>query len=236
MAYCNRHWLWFCCRALFLHVCVLSACLLCSAGSIVEAATVVINEDTTIDAASTMSGSHVQVVDGPDGQTNVSIVNGGSVAGFDGREHSEIILDGGIVTYLSSLEGSATFVMKSGQIGCSEQVCQLIRYDALLRADDFSTLHFFGGNIGGILRLNDSSVAHFYGRNLLLTVFNQSFASVEGVYGNGDPLQATFRFRPDIDTHVILHNVPEPVAAPALVGLAHFFLYGFRIIRRRTQS
>ncbi len=208
---------------------VLLAAMFCSSSTVIQAAAVVIDHDTTIDAVSPISGSSIQVIDGPDGPTSVGIVSGGTVAGFDGQENSTITLDGGAITFLSSLQDNATFIMRSGQFACTELVCSVIDYSTFFRAYDSSTLHFFGGMLDGI-ELNDSSVAHVYGKDLSLVIFDQIAAYVEGTYINGDPVNVSFKFRPDIDTHVILHNIPEPSEALAIIALAYVFLR--RVMRR----
>jgi hypothetical protein len=187
--------------------------------------TVIIDGDTTIDSASPISGSPIQVVDGADGPTNVTITIGGMVAGFDALDNSQVILDGGAVSFLSSLQNNVKFVIRNGQLGCLEPVCQVIDYDSLLHADDFSTLHFFGGTVDGVLRLNDSSVAHFYGQNLALALFDDQFAIVNGQYVTGAPVEVTFHFRPDIATHIVLHNIPEPGAFLGFLALTSCLLF-----------
>jgi hypothetical protein len=174
------------------------------------AAVVTIDEDTTIDASNPISGSGIEVINGSSGATIVDILSGGIVQGFHGRQGSQIILNGGNVSFLSSLSDNSTFVLRDGQFGCDIPVCQVSDYDAELTASDSSTLRFFGGVFDGIVRLNDMSFAHFYGHNLELIVFDQSFAAVEGTYLDGTPVQVAFHFRPDINSHIVLHNVPEP--------------------------
>lgn len=180
------------------------------------AADVTIDEDTTIDAGSSISGSSIEVIDGADGSTRVDIVTGGIVAGFGGRDSSTIALDGGTVTYLSSLEDNATFIMRVGTIECSEPICSVIDYSTLFQANDSSSLHFYGGMLDGI-ELNDSSVAHVYGKNLSLVIVDQIAAYVEGTYSNGEPVNVSFHFRPDIASRVVLHAVPEPCGSTALL-------------------
>jgi hypothetical protein len=199
----------------------------------VNAATVVLDHDTTIDAGSSFAGAHIQVIDGIGGPTHVHITNGGAVAGFDGHGNSEINLNGGSITFLSSLQDNAKFTMYSGQVGCTEAVCLVSDYDALFVAGDSSQLYLYGGSIGGI-RLDDSAVAHFFGEDLKLNVFDQQFAFVEGTYLNGDPVSVGFHFRPDIAEHIILNNVPEPSLATGLVALASLFLYRFRVTGDRN--
>lgn len=194
-----------------------------------SAAAVTLDQDTVIDASSPISGSGIKVIDGTGGPASVSITSGGSVVGFEGRDNSTISLDGGRVTYLSSLHDNASFVMNRGVLGCLEQVCHVIDYDADLTANDSSTLHFFGGAVPGVIRLFDSSVAHIYGENLVL--FELGFIYVKGSYRNGDPIFLAFHPRPDIRERVILHNVPEPAAASICIVLTGV-LFGLRQVRR----
>jgi hypothetical protein len=206
-------------------------CILTSIAADSFAAIVIINQDTTIDAGSPISGSGIEVIDGPGGAVSVDILSGGVVQGFHGRQDSQIILDGGNVTYLSSLSDRATFVQRSGRLGCDIFACQVSDYDAELIASDSSTLHFYGGEFNGIVRLQDMSAAHFYGENLELKVFDPSFAFVEGSYMDGTLVGVAFHFRPDIESQIVLHNVPEPGAIAGFTMLA-FSIASFRYRRR----
>jgi hypothetical protein len=183
------------------------------------AAVVTIDENTTIDASSSISGSSIEVINGPGGAAAVEILSGGVVQGFYGRQDSHIILDGGHVTSLSSLSDHATYVQRNGRMGCDTFACLVSDYDAELIAEDSSTLHFYGGEFAGIVRLKDMSMAHFYGENLELKVFDPGFAYVEGSYADGSTVGVAFHFRPDIASQIVLHNVPEPGAIAGLVVL-----------------
>lgn len=199
------------------------------------AAVVTIDEDTTIVAGSPISGSGIEVINGSGGTTIVDILSGGIVQGFHGRQDSQIILNGGSVTFLSSLSDNATFVLRDGRVGCDMFVCQVSDYDALFTASNSSTLRFYGGVIDGIVRLKEVSTAHFYGQDLELILFNQSFAAVEGTYLDGTRVQVAFHFRPDIESRIVLHNVPEPGPIVGIVSLS-CFLTGFRRRNRHLRS
>lgn len=190
------------------------------------AADVTIDQNTTIDAGSSISSFGIRVIDGPDGPTSVGIVSGGTIAGFNGEENSVITLDGGTVTYLSLIQDNATFVLKDGELECTELICSLIDYSSLLRAYDSSTLHFFGGGTLDGIELNDSSVAHVYGQALSLVTVDHIGVYVEGSYANGEPVDLSFHFRTDIAERVILHNIPEPGAALAILAIAWALLKG----------
>lgn len=185
------------------------------------AAIVTIDEDTVIDAGSPISGSSIEVINGPGGAAAVDILNGGVVQGFYGRQDSQIILDGGHVTSPSSISDRATYAQRNGRMGCDTFACLVSDYDAQLTAEDSSTLHFYGGEFAGIVRLRDMSMAHFYGKNLELKVFDPGFAYVEGRYADGSTVGVAFHYRPDLASQIVLHNVPEPGTIAGLAALTY---------------
>ncbi|MEX2171855.1 MAG: hypothetical protein WD851_21220 [Pirellulales bacterium] len=184
-----------------------------------------IDQDTTIDAASPIFGSGIEVIDGGDGPTQVQILTGGTVRGFTGLENSEIVIDGGAVTFLSSLQDSARLVLKNGAIGCTEQVCQVIDYDALFHVTDSSTLHVFGGSIGGNIALSGTGTAHVYGKNLALQSQGAgSFVIVSGQFLNDQPAMLFFDYLVGYESRIMIHNVPEPRTISLsllLIGVIH---------------
>jgi hypothetical protein len=62
---------------------------------VVHGATGIVEQDTTIDGASSLSGRHIFVVDGSTGPTHVNITGTGAVTGFTGYDNSQIFLNGG---------------------------------------------------------------------------------------------------------------------------------------------
>lgn len=136
-----------------------------------EGALVVIDQDTTIDAANSFLDDSVSIVDSSGGATTVTMVPGGAVSGFRVSGDSSFEINGGTSTFLSALQDNATLVMRGGTIECSESVCLVIDYDALLQLGDNSSMHIYGGTIAGPIRLDGDATAHFYGRGLALSLF-----------------------------------------------------------------
>lgn len=138
---------------------ILGGVLLCA----LNAHAVTITENMNIGSGSYFNGEIIDVENGVNGPTTVEIVAGGSVKGFDLFGSSEIILDGGAITFLSRLDDSSKFIFRGGTFGCLDSTCQVIDYDALLTAQDSSELHFFGGSFDDVIRLRDDARHIFTG-------------------------------------------------------------------------
>jgi hypothetical protein len=181
----------------------------------------VVDSDTTIDAASPLAGKRIDIIDGAGGPTEVGIVAGGTIAGFVGRDKSVTTLDGGAISYVSSLEDNASFVFNSGTYGCTEAICEISLFSEFFTARDSSQLLIHGGILQGI-RLYDAAEAHIYGSNLSLNLENPTQAIVEGTYANGAPVNVLFFINAGSTEGIFLHNVPEPaLCGLAILGLLH---------------
>lgn len=175
-------------------------------------AIVVIESDRVIDED---LGS-IRVVEGPEGPPKVKIVAGGHVVGMHAFGASTVELDGGLITFPPHFFDTATFVMRSGQVSCSEFVCDIINFDADLTAESTSVLELRGGRIGdgsspGVVRLLNQSVLKVYGTELDVTPLIDGDRFITGRFVTGEPID--LRTRLSIGSgSVHLITVPEPAA------------------------
>lgn len=170
----------------------------------------IISEDTVIDASNSFQGTTVTVNDGSNGPTTLQIVNGGTVAGFFANEQSHVVIDGGEVTYLGSIQDNAKLSMITGQLSCSNSLlCSSIDYDAELTAADSSEVHFHGNVLGGAIRLLGESTAHFYGHMLRMYSANGQ-ALVSGIFRDGTEFSQPVFNSTAPNSRIILNEIPEP--------------------------
>lgn len=198
----------------------------------------VVKQDTVIDAASVLSDRHIQISDGLDGPTTVRVVAGGTIRSFDVGDNSELIIDGGEATQMpSAVTGNARVTMRSGRMGCFQFVqCQVAEFDYDIQAYGNSVLSFYGGTFEGNIRIHDSVIVHFFGSNLALRR-QFGLVTIDGTLLDGGPVRTYFNLLPDMDieSHVILHNVPEPLVTASAVGLT-LMIQIHRIRRKSTDN
>jgi len=191
--------------------------------------------DVTIDGTNPFNGSEITVSDGSEGPTTVRIVQGGGVAGFDLRESSHLILDGGDVTFLSSLTDNSMFTIFSGSLSCSEPICQLIDYNTLINASGNSAIVLKGGFSGGEFGLSDNSTLTVFGTNL--TMFdpdsNNEF-TVQGTLLDGSEL-LTRVSTAQAAGQIILIEVPEPTGAILLLSSLPLLFLSMRYKHLHTR-
>lgn len=194
-----------------------------SIGSASHAATIVVDQDTVIDASNSFPNDHTRIVDGPN-PTHVNVISGGEVRGFTVTGNSVLEINGGKSTFLSGIQDNATLIMRSGNIGCTSfPTCMVIDYDALVHIAGQSSLYVYGGNVDGSISLTENSTAHFYGRDLTLVV-SPSGGIVEGELASGETAYFSVFTTIDASTRIFLHQIPEPDARILLTVAAILFL------------
>ena len=195
----------------------LAVLLIAASASVANALT--ITEDTVIDDDTTYAGQFNTVIeDGTDGPTTVQIVGDGNIPGFIARQNTRVsldgdneIFDGGNVSFWTVLEDSARFDIYGGVFWCSESACMLPDpTPPLLTLRGQSEAHLHGGLVLGGIELHDSSEAHIYGRSLRIEQGNV-FPEIRGELSSGDPLFIPIYPGTSV-SHIILHEIPEPVA------------------------
>ena len=176
-----------------------------------------VTSDQVIDGASALNGNQITVSDGIEGPTTVHLVSGGQVAGFNLLESSHLIVDGGTVTYLSSLEDESTLTIYAGSFGCSETICQAIDYNSFINASGNSSIEIRGGQGIPTFSLQDNSSLTIFGSGLSATdpALNNDF-TVAGTFPDG----TSFSTRVSASngaSQILLIEVPEPTSFTLLV-------------------
>jgi hypothetical protein len=207
---------WRTCLASKLSRCAFSSRILWRFPSIVAALMIataqaqVITQDITIDSPTDFSIPPV-ISDGLDGPTTVGIVQGGSLRGFHAIENSKITLNGGSVTFLSTIDDQSQLLMLGGSLRCTEPACEAISSAGILRARDASEFHFFAGSLlGETISMEGMSRLHVYGRSLNVREprpFSNTYI-VTGWDSDGVPFDMPVRVVQD--AAIVLHEVPEP--------------------------
>lgn len=154
---------------------ILIACVLLGFPLLAEAAIVVVDTDTMIDVDSPLNGKRIDVVDGPDGPTHVTVTDGAFVRGFAVRGSSTLLLQDASSTFPGSTEDTSHLILRNGQVACTDFECAVTSFGFHLQASDQSEISVYGGRVDlPIQMLNQST----------LTVYNDSLKLVP----NGGPL------------------------------------------------
>lgn len=189
--------------------------------STTSAATVIIDQDTTIDAQNSFPDDRLRIVDGISDPIEVSMLAGGTVGlHVSVEQNSRFEMFGGFIGDRVSVIENGTFVYRGGNISSINDV------NGNLGASGNSTLHIFGALDVGALILNEFSTVHFYGSNLQF--FN---GKVTGLAATGDPQDVNLIIGSS-DVQVVLHGVPEPstlICGASALGI----LLGFRRLSRQ---
>ena len=210
----------------FVAVLMVPAAALALVGSPATAATtVVLDTDTTIDAGHSFLDAAVEIRDGLDGPTTVTLVDGGVLhQGGVVSESSQLIMQGGDIDFFVTVEDSAKLTIVGGSVGCRMDECLLIDYDSLVGATGGGEIHIRGGDINDSLQLRDTSAAHFYGTNLLAEDAGGGSLYVSGRFANNELFSIRVGGASLPGTSVVLHTIPEPstwmLAALAVVSMA----------------
>jgi hypothetical protein len=187
-----------------------------------------IDSSTIINMDSLFNEEAITVVDGVSPPTVVTLVEGGSVAGFSLRDSSELNVSGGDVTYLSILRQDSVLRLDAGSVSCSEAICRASNYDAVITAEDASVVVITGGRVVGPIRLKDQSTITIVGENLQKSQFLSDWF-ITGTLADGTELGGiltTLRIRGDGFSPERIILVPESNAAfLALIAQLVYFNY-----------
>lgn len=193
-----------------------------SVGSASHAATIVIDQDTVIDASNSFPNDRIEIVDGSSPPTHVDLIGGGEVRGFAVTNNSTLDINGGSSTFWGEVQDNAKLIMRSGSIECTTLMCSVIDLISIVDVEDNGSLHVYGGTIVGPIALEPSATAHFYGRDLTLSIFPEG-GIVEGKLASGEPAYFSL-FTQAAASQIFLHQVPEPRSVFIFAGIATFLL------------
>ena len=218
-----------------------SVALLCVLVSMTSAsaysATVILDQDTTIDAANSFPDPGfgadsllVEIVDGPTGPTLVRLTDGGVIGGsVHVLDNSHLLMLGGRIEARTVVRGNATLTIAGGNIHCSAAQCATDDTAYVINVEEHGTINFHSGVIGTNLLLEDSAVANIFARSFVVdgelpsANANPTGVRIQGIYAGGESFDITI-IR-DIGTaQVFIHIVPEPspwvLAMPLILAAA----------------
>ncbi len=170
-----------------------------------------LDSDTTIDASNSFLDADVEIKDGADGPTTVTLEDGGVLhRGVVVSGSSQLIMKGGDIDFFVTVEDEAKLTIIGGGIGCRVEDCMWIDYDSLIWAAGSADIHILGGDIYDSLFLQDTAAVHFYGTDLLTEETRGGNLYVSGLFANNAPFRLYVSGGGLTGRTVVLHTMPEP--------------------------
>ena len=210
----------------------------------VHAATVALDQDTTIDASNSYPEPApnadpltLEIIDRLGGSPTVDLVAGGVIGGFvNVRGGSHLSMSDGQIQALTTILDHASFTLRGGSIEPLIAFYNAADPAGVLRVTDNGTINLQGGQFFGTLIQEGSSVVNIFGRSFIVDgeipngTTSPSGVRVQGIFGNGNPFDITI-MREGLNAQVFLHTIPEP---PSMIPVAtSAALWSAKCFRRR---